>query len=1031
MAYQEVNFPVAFVGGVETKADPKGVQPTRLLELENGIFTRSTTIAKRNGYTQLSDDIDGEPGVTPTNKQALAARGDELILFADSNAFSRRTSEESWSRIGTCPSLVETSRPIARTGTDQAQPDLATVEGVTLAAWEDSRGGVWFSLVEQATGRVLLAPQQALATGSRPRCVVAGTRLHLYFADAAAGKLYLVNVMPGDIAASYVPVLISDELLLTGANFDACSTTLDDGPVFVALNGNSATIAMFVSAGGVIGTPTIDLAAPVTLTAGTGPIAVAHDSAFERVNVMTCSGTEWTVYQLRADTLELLQSHDYDTGVAITRATMALPGVPIPSQDEDAQSVVALWEHAGATDRDNRVLMTWLALSGTVDNNGPTTTLRGHTLITRGFAIEGEGHAVVAHDVDYFPYAACLRIHIPTLDEDATQALTLTQVSRTLPGSHDGAHARAHLSTVQVADELATFAALYREQVNATAAQRFTETSIKQVSLDYNHSDQYQTAEYGPNLIIAGALPLRYDGDALAELGFNTAPDGIPAPVASAGGALSASASYLYVANYEEIDASGELHPGPVSIPVTATTAAGQGTITLTLPTYRLTNKRFVRLCVWRSDANDTSGDPIYYKVTALDQTQVSGNNRYLANDPTVDTLTFVDVMSDATLRTQERLYTTGGILSNDPAPTSSLVAAGKGRLFFNDPGEASTVRYSQEKRDGVGCELSSDLALRLDDTGGPITGLAVLDDAVVVFKRAAIYFFAGQGPLANPDASPQAGFSPPVQISSDVGCTRSDSIGVTPAGLIFQSDRGIYLLTRARQVSYVGAPVEAFNAQQLRAATLMPGRTQILCLCDSGKSLLFDYYHGQWSTFTNHTGVDAVAIGDAYYYLRSDGRVFKEARDSYLDGTTPYSLKLTTAWIKLAQYMQAMQKIWWITLLGTYYSPHQLRVRVQLDYEKGFGAPIPLAVDTNYDDDDYGDETYSNGPYSGSSDTVYQRRVHIGAKCQAFRVSLEDVASPVEAGPSVLGRSFDLAEMLVTGGVMRGANKLGPSRSD
>lgn len=1029
MAYQEVNFPVQFSGGVETKADPKGVPPTRLLELENGVFTRATTITKRNGYVALSDTVDGEPGTVLDSKQALAARGDELLLFANGDAFSRRTSEESWSRIGACASLVERSTPIARTGTDQSQPDLATLDGVTLAAWEDSRGGVWHSLIEQATGRVLVAPTQTLATGSRPRCVAAATRLHLYLVDASAGRLHSMVFNPANLDTPPTLNLLSDELIVTAANFDASSTTIANAPVLLGYNSTPGAVLCYVSDAGAISSA---VASPVTLGAGAGPVAVSHDAVFTCVNLLTCSGSEWTAYQCDAADLSTLATHDYNTGATIQRATIVTPGTVIDGQDADAQTVLVAWEHAGSTTRDNLVTFTWLALNTTTDNNGPNTILRGHTLITRGFVVESEAYVSVAHDVDFFPYAAALRLRIPATAEDATQAVAYAQVSRTLPGTHDGAHARAHLSSVQVVSEAATFAALYREQVNATSAARFTETSIRRVTLDYNHSDQYQAVQYGPDLIVGGALPLRYDGDALAELGFNTAPDGVTTPVASAGGALSASASYLYVANYEEIDAAGELHPGPVSVPLSVSTGAGQGTVTLTLPTYRLTNKRFVRLCVWRSDANDTSGDPIYYKVTALDQTQVTGNNRYLANDPTVDTLTFVDTMSDAILRTQERLYTTGGILSNDPAPVGSILAQGKGRLFFNDPADDSLVRYSQEKREGVGCEISSDLALRIDDTGGPITGLAVLDDAVVVFKRNAIYFFAGQGPLANPDASPQAGFSPPVQISSDVGCTRSDSIGLTPAGLIFQSDRGIYLLSRARAVVYLGAPVEAYNAQAVRACTLMPGRTQILCLAESGKSLLFDYYHGQWSTFTNHTGLDAVVAGDAYYYLRTDGRVFKETHDAYLDGTTPYSLKLTTAWIKLAQYMQAMQKVWWITLLGTYYSPHDLRVRIQTDYERGFGAPIALNVTDNYDGAEYGDGVYGAGLYGAAGDTVYQRRVHVGAKCQAFRVCIEDVSTTDEAGaPFTLGKSFDLAEMLVTGGVMRGQYKLGSTRSD
>lgn len=1024
MSYTEQNIPIQFAGGVETKMDSKVVPTTRLLALENGVFTKATTIVKRNGYTSLANQIDGD-SEQYTSAKGLAARDNELLMFADDQLFSRRTSNETWSRVGDCVSLVETNKPIARTGTDQSQPDTATLDGVTLAAWEDSRGGVWCSIVEADSGRVLRAAEQVLSTGSKPRCVAVGDRLHLYYVEASANRIYVVVVDPGAYLGTLVPLVLADSLSATNPSYDACATTRTESPAFIAWASAAATQVAYVDKSGVVGSVVTGHPSASSLSgATTGPVAVAYDAAFAACNVLTTSSSEWTAYQLDEDDLTSSTSSDYDTGATIVRTAIIATGVSIDGYD--GQALFVCWEHAGSTARDNLTSFEWINFGVSSVNSGPIATVRGHGICSRGFAVNGSAYVVVGHDVDFYPYLATLRLGVRAQEVDATQAINVLAVSRTLTGVADGLPTRNHCPSVSVDGDVATFAALMREQVDALEGDQFTETSVRLVSLDYNHRDAYQWVQYGRNVVIAGACPNRYDGDSLAELGFHTAPDGAIGVVESAGGALSASSTYLYVANYEEIDGAGEVHPGPVSIPITATTGVGEGTVTLTIPTYRLTSKRRVRICVWRSDANDTSGDPILYKVTATSPTVLTGNNRYLVNDTTVDTLTFIDVLSDADLLTKERLYTTGGVLSNDPVSLGSIVAQGKNRIFFNDPGDQNLIRYSQEKRDGIGAEISADLSIRVDDAGGAITGIGVLDDAVVVFKRSAIYFFAGPGPLANPDAAPNVSFSPPILIASDVGCTHADSIGPTPVGLMFQSDKGIYLLRRDRQVQYIGSPVEAYNSQTVRRCTLLPERTAILCLCDSGYSLLFDYFHQQWSTFTNHAGVDAVNVNGVYHYLRTDGRVFREDRTGYRDDNTQIRLTLATAWIKLTGYLQGMQKIWWISFLGSYVSPHLLRVRIQLDYERGWGAPQDLDVDYNYDPVAYGELDYGNNVYGSSYDTVYQRRIHVGAKCQAFRVLIEDHTN----GTDELQGSFDLAEMLVTGGVMRGQNKLGPDRS-
>ena len=73
--------------------------------------------------------------------------------------------------------------------------------------------------------------------------------------------------------------------------------------------------------------------------------------------------------------------------------------------------------------------------------------------------------------------------------------------------------------------------------------------------------------------------------------------------------------------------------------------------------------------------------------------------------------------------------------------------------MFWADASDPSGVYYSQERADGYAIEATPELRLQVPPAGGAVTGIAVMDDAVMIFKRSAIYMVTGAGPLANPAA--------------------------------------------------------------------------------------------------------------------------------------------------------------------------------------------------------------------------------------------------------------------------------------
>lgn len=1011
MALNKATIAIPFAGGIETKQDAKAVPPARLLKLQNRVFTKAISLVKRNGYEALPRKILGS-GELYSDARGLAKRDDELVVFTGGNAYSYHAERGEWSSIGHAVSVNASERQIAKNGSEQTHPDQAVLDGVRLVAWIDARGGVWALVEDAATGRELQAEQVLDADGSRLRVCRCGNMLHVYWADEVTGYVRVAVFNP--LTPTEAPVIrdLLIDLNTSAAFYDAETTELYSNSVVMAHNLAGGGIGiLFVDASGAVGgagngkpfrvvDAALESTGPISVAANTdGLVAVTRiDSTPQAVTYIVDGldnftlAAEWQAGALGVgETIEAVSS--VWSGVDTTNG---LPG-------EAVINVVTEIAPSGSTTRDH--FITWQR--ATAANFGFTalSETRGLVLASRAFANDAGAFCMAQHDVAVFTAYFTMRSDGAV----AGRHMPVSAVPR----------ADEWLGSVTLSDDEWRTALPFREQL--TGDSQYTETSIRLLSLDFDSTETHHSTQAGGCLYVGGACMQQYDGARIAEAGFHYAPDGTIGAVEAAGGSLTPSSTYLYRFGYEETNARGEIDLGPLSTGTLVTLAGGETRVTLTIPTYRLTKRRNVRIAVYRGEANDSSA---LYRVSSLDPSATTGSNRYLANDTTVDTVTFVDDMSDIVMLGKEPCYTNGGILANDPTSTGGLLAAGKSRVFFTDPADPYLVRYSKEFADGYGIETAPAFALRVDPAGGPITALAVMDDALIIFKRESIFFVAGPGPLANPSADSSYGFSPPALITSDVGCISPKSIGQTPLGIIFQSAKGIYMLQRDKSVDYVGAPVEAYNSQTITRATLMPDRTQIVLLTDAGETLLFDYLFRQWSTFTNHEGRDAVVLGGTYHYLRNDGRVFRETPGVYRDDNAHIRSVIETAWIK-ANGMQGFQRIYHAYLLGDYKSPHTLRVKAQYDYEPSWATTWDIDVDSDQTLTVYGEGSYGAGVYGSTGESRYQEKIHVGAKCEAIRFRIEERETTAN-----FGAAFELTELALTVGVKGSVYKLGNTRS-
>jgi hypothetical protein len=212
--------------------------------------------------------------------------------------------------------------------------------------------------------------------------------------------------------------------------------------------------------------------------------------------------------------------------------------------------------------------------------------------------------------------------------------------------------------------------------------------------------------------------------------------------------------------------------------------------------------------------------------------------------------------------------------------------------------------------------------------------------------------------------------------------------------GIMFQSDKGIWLMGRDLNTTYVGAPVEAYNSQTVTSAVSVPGTTEVRFTLGNGIILVYNYYYDQWSTSVGTRAVNSCVWDSVHTLLTQDGRVLKETPGVYLDNASPVLMSFTTAWAKLAN-LQGFQRAHFMYLIGNYITPHKLSIGIAYDYNNSQVQTVSILPD-NYsppygDSSPYGDET----PYGGPDDIEQWRIFFDRQKCQSIQLSIQEIFDP------------------------------------
>lgn len=1017
MALNKQPIAINFAQGVNTKTDPFQVPIGQFLSLKNSVFNKGGLLQKRNGYNALPTLPDTTSTFVTTFNDNLTAIGTRF------NALSSAAAK--WVDKGAIQPVTVNTLPVIRNNLNQVAADTAVApNGLMCTVYtENSPSGVGthkYVVADSVTGQNILPPAlipvSVGATIGSSRVFFFNNNFVILISNNIGGTFHLQYLTISavnptgisaetDISAQYTPHI--------QVSFDAAVV---NDRFYVAWNGSDVGGAIrmrflttaFVQSNQIVFSTfdcnELSMAADLT---GTTPVIYVSFYSVGSNNGHTFA-VDQNLNTVFAPVLTI-------AGTAVANLTSTATGGVCTLFFEITNAYT--YDSAIPTNFLDKVTVTQAGVVSSV-----TTLLRSVGLASKAF---------VVNSVVYL-----LTVYQSTFQSTFFLIDAAGNVIAKLAYENARGYLQTGLPSVTVTDDVAQVAYLVKDLIEAAnktqgaanASPVYSQTGINLVSFTID-SEIHSTAEIGHDLYVTGGFLWMYDGYTPVEHLFHLWPDSVEATWSATGGSIAAQPdgatntnAYFYQVTYEWMDNQGNIFRSAPSVPISVTTTGtgSTGSITINVPTLRLTYKISspVKIVIYRWSI----GQQIYYQTTTV--------TAPVLNDTTVDSVQFVDTHSDAQILGSNIIYTTGGVLENIAAPSVLNISLFDDRLFYISAEDQNLLGYSKQVIESTPVETSDLLTIFVapnigaQGPTGTMKCIAPMDDKLIIYKKDAILYINGTGP-DNTGANSQ--YSQPVLITATVGSSNQKSIVFTPNGLMFESDKGIWLLGRDLSTSYIGAPVESFTqGATVQSAVSVPGTNQIRFTLDSGITLMYDYFYGQWGTFVNVPAISSTLYQGLHTYIDSFGQVFQESLGKYLDGSNPVLMSFVTSWLNVAG-LQGFERAYELFILATYISPHKLQVMIGYDYN---GSPSQSTIITpdNFagvygSDPLYGDSALYGGPGNIEQWRIFFRQ----QKCEAFQVSIQEVFDP--SFGTVAGAGLTMSGMNATIGVKDGKPRLRASR--
>lgn len=1022
---------IPIVGGRD--GGTEGPLKVKLDLLENGVYRKAGGVQKRYGTKKMVPCTTAQIGIVttaPPVPDTLAAYRDECVRMGkgELSSYSKQINTANngqrlyRDQVSEAYVLVD---GVAASQYNLVRPDCAMgTNGVLIIVFgERSTSGalpalVYATCIDTTTGAVLMDRQLVESSSSyaHPRVVCVGNMACIFYGDTGANtNIFMRTINLASIAtgvSARVTVLTTAYNSSLGKIFDICQ---DGTNVLLGYASTTAAtrwkVAKVSTAGTVLSTAT---SAEVTNTASYEPTccAICVDSINGRVWLARGYTQTTPAYATSISRFETSgMTEDVATVITYTSATSGEQPTAIGMLEVYADSRIALIVQTANT----TLWVNYLSESTFASVLGARKVQieQNARLISRPFLQDSKVFAYITTQAGVsgrgHMFLVDLGVHLTT--STTYDNMPLRVVANVAPRQVTVA------DTVEYATPLASSVNVSTNNWWTPLAGSWMASQSSSVALGKaTFNAWHQTAEAGNLLAIAGGAPAFYDGCQAVEMGYYDTATITSVSVNAAAGSLSAGA-YSYKLVREWVDARGNVHRSNASQTVTQTGFAASQSADVVIRHLGLTA---------RQDAQTAYTNPVVHRLyrslvnaSTFYATKAQGYRDTRNVVTTTGAVTVTESAADTTISTYGQIYTTGGILEAQCPPSCTTLAVHRQRLWLGGT-PTDALFYSKKFEYGVAPEFNDALTIEPFE-GGRVVALASLDEVLVIFKESGIWILQGDGMNDTGDVDSST-LSEPRKVQTDVGCTEPRSVVSTPDGIMFLSQRGIYLLNRSLQVVFVGDPVSDLTGASgagITSAVLVPAQnivrfTRSLASSADYDTLVYDYEKGSWSvdkyyctySAAQRGALSACVVNGTYTWVTPEGQEYEEDTSTYLDGgTTWVTLKLRTAWIKTTGVLQGYQRCWYAMVLG--------------ERNTACGASVTLGYD-------YGAATQTAVTFAESATNTTPMQLSAGVatkpRNQAIQVTYQDSA-PVTYGT---GKGATIHGIALEYGVMTGKRNKG-----
>lgn len=955
--------------GLQTDVDPKLLPVGKSTQLENCLWTQSGEITKRPGSVAVGGSYvtGGTPGVMPPPWQLAQHKGSTVTLSQAgvrpigvySPAMDKWQAAPPTSDDGTTGvtsklrgPLIVSRTPVFRpnttvgSSTKVSSTDMASDGTLVLDAWIQDIPGtggtptIQARFIELSTGNVLFTYEIGTNV-SNPRCVYTNGIFTLLWQFTSASDIEEVHWSSADILAGNGAI----------SSGTVVATPPAGVPVDVIANGNNVLLIFGAAASPSGKTMAAQYAAGAPGAVTTVELLTTGSARIPPVSLgwVRDLGGSGKIAHVSIATFGVIVYWDVNLATGVAALAYTVEATSFPS------GVFTLAAHTYSSDATGEFEVVYqtnvqpapLNIAGRLASSGAfhQLWLNSTSLMSHAFAHNGDFYVLIAYESQIQGTYFAIRVPTQPFDTvDFTQAPSARYATDEGNGSD-----RTLTSVVPVAANQLLASAVVRTHLNSLPGviKQF-DLGIDLLTLTFNPATS-NGREYAGSLYVTGGVLGAFDGSVFAEDGFHVYPEA-PTVNQTGGGSMTALAEYEVCQVYRYTDNNGQLRRSNPSEPTIVTLTGGNQSLSIVGKTLKLTGRPgMVAIETYITTPNESS---LFFLIDVS------------ANVETADTHTITYGQADVATASGEELYTTGGVIGNGPPPSTLAIALFNGRLAVVSPDDPTLVRISMPLVDGHGptFDIDGESSVRVDDSHGNIVGLGAMDDKLLIFKADAVYMINGTGP----DATGNGTWGVPQFVCIGTGCTNPRSICEVPDGVMFQSTStksGTYLINRGLALGYIGAPVQAYLADQIVDVVHVPVRNRTMFYSPSGRTQVYDWAQSKltqqniWTTNINQAASCAGLLNGLPLYqavgitslelLREDatGTVWDEAG-------TPNDEYVLSPWLSL-NGLKGYERFYQLQGVGKTVAPHLLTLTMWVNFNDAtpysttsiqIGGPGPTA---------------------------------------------------------------------------------------